>query len=155
MIDQAHAMTEEELLIAITDALTLFGWRWMHLRRSDLARVQGSQGWPDLIAIHPDRRLAMALELKTHTGRPTEDQAAWLAFLNLAGIPARIVRPMDLDLILEVITGKARPLGPGVPDVAPWPRARSAGACDCLEAELAAHSAAEHPEHVHSETCRR
>lgn len=106
--------TEDELLIAITDALTLCGWRWFHIRRSDLATVQGAQGWPDVFAIHPTRGIAMALELKSTTGQPTAEQAAWLATLNLAGIPARLVRPADLDVMLEVITGKATPAMAGI-----------------------------------------
>lgn len=36
-------MSEAELLAGLTDALTLAGWRWMHIRRSDGVTV--GPGW--------------------------------------------------------------------------------------------------------------
>ena len=54
-------MNEDELLIGVTDALTLGGWLWTHVRRSDLAITQGSPGVPDLWAVHYERRLFIAL----------------------------------------------------------------------------------------------
>lgn len=99
-------MSEDELLTGLTDALTLAGWRWFHMRRSDAAIVQGSQGWPDLFAVHPTRRLALAMETKSDSGRLTPDQAAWLAMLDLVGIPAVMVRPDDYDRMLNVILGR-------------------------------------------------
>lgn len=99
-----RAMTEDELLQGITDALTIAGWRWFHVRRSDLAVVQGHQGWPDVFAVHPLRpRVALVMELKTATGQLTGDQGAWIALLRLAGLEAVVIRPDDYDRILAVI----------------------------------------------------
>lgn len=107
----ARESSEDDLLLAVTQALTLCGWRWMHLRRSDLAIVQGSQGFPDIIAIHEGRGLAMALELKGDRGTPTGEQSAWLRAFARVGIEARVLYPRDLDAILPVITGQV---------AAPW-----------------------------------
>lgn len=104
----ASAMTEDELLDAITQAATFLGWRWMHVRRSDLAIVQGHQGFPDLCLARRGR--VLFLELKRQAGTTSPDQDAWLSELNggsiraLSGadgwIDALVVRPDDLDAIL-------------------------------------------------------
>lgn len=59
----ARAMTEDELLAAVTDALTLFGYRWTHHRRSDRAQLMGQPGFPDVFAVGHGRRLALLAEL--------------------------------------------------------------------------------------------
>lgn len=105
--EAARSSDEESLLQAITDALSLTGWTWQHIRRSDLAIVQGTAGFPDLIAIRDGTLLA--IECKTETGRPTYEQVLWLrSFRSIAGFRtyALIVRPTDLDELLLGITGK-------------------------------------------------
>lgn len=99
-----HSGSEDELLATVTEALTLCGWRWQHVRRSDLAIVQGTPGFPDVIAVRGP--MVLALELKREDGRPTGEQVAWLRALGAAGILAAIVRPSDLDDLLLVITGQ-------------------------------------------------
>lgn len=98
----AGAMTEDELLEGLTDALTYCGWRWMHLRRSDLAIVQGHAGWPDIVAVRGDRLLT--LELKREDGKVTLEQIGWLERLqHVDGVEAAIVRPSTYDATLELI----------------------------------------------------
>lgn len=97
------AMTEDELLTGITDALTLAGWRWFHVRRSDLAIVQGMQGWPDVFAVHPTRRLTLVLELKTDTGHLDLEQGLWFHALGQAGHNPVVIRPAEYDRIVAVI----------------------------------------------------
>lgn len=97
---------EESLLSTITEALTDTGWTWQHIRRSDLAIVQGTPGFPDVLAIRAG--VLLAIECKTETGRPTDDQVRWLqSFGSIAGYHthAMIVRPTDLDELLAGITG--------------------------------------------------
>jgi len=91
-------MTEDELLAAITGAATLYGWRWFHIRRSDLARQMGQPGFPDLILSRGAAMLAM--ELKTERGRLTVDQAEWLGAFGRAGVEYLVVRPRNLDTVL-------------------------------------------------------
>lgn len=99
-------MTEDDLLVGLTDALTLYGWRWTHARRSDQAKMMGMAGVPDLIAVHPDRHLILAWELKGPAGRVTIDQASWIA--DLAAHPtvdARVLWPTQYEAALAVISG--------------------------------------------------
>lgn len=108
-------MTEDDLLVGVTDALTLGGWLWSHHRRSDLALMMGHTGLPDIIAVHPGRRRLLVLELKTETGRLDPRQREWLAALVGAGVDARIVRPADYDeLVAELLVLTDSPEMPGV-----------------------------------------
>lgn len=101
--DLDRTMSEDELLQGLTEALTLCGWRWMHIIRSD-GVTAGSAGWPDLVAVHPDRDVVLAWELKGERGVVSGDQAAWLVGLRDRQVDARLVRPMDYDAALRVIT---------------------------------------------------
>lgn len=97
-------MTEDELLLGVTDALTIAGWTWTHARRSDQARLMGQPGVPDIIAVSEHRRTMLAWELKTANGTPTYDQVAWLRALRaVRAIDARIVRPSDYDAVVQTI----------------------------------------------------
>ena len=95
-------MTEDELLSGITDALTLSGWTWTHILRSD-GVTMGHAGLPDVLA--GKGGIVLAWELKTETGTPSHDQLRWL--LALGGHPinldARIIRPSMYDAALRVI----------------------------------------------------
>lgn len=98
--------TEDELLVGITQALTLAGWRWTHARRSDQAVMMGDPGVPDIVAVHPVWGLILAWELKGPDGRPTGDQVAWLAALAPhADVDARIIYPADYDAALRLVLG--------------------------------------------------
>lgn len=108
MINQAHAMTEDELLAGITEALTYAGWRWTHIRRSDGVTV-GHQGLPDIIAAHTERDVVLAWELKSAKGVLMPDQAAWLVSLHAPGVDARVIRPTDYDQALTVILRGVHP----------------------------------------------
>ena len=95
-----RAMTEDELLTAVTEALELYGYLWTHSRRSDKALTMGHQGVPDIIAARRGR--VVFLELKTEKGQLSGEQWAWMVALNhdFDGL-ARIVRPSNLDDILR------------------------------------------------------
>ncbi len=101
-----EVMSEDELFAGITQALTLAGWRWMHIRRSDGVTV-GDSGWPDVIAAHPDRGIVLALELKDAKLQPTVDQLAWILSLDNRTVVAQVVRPADYDRMLDVILAPA------------------------------------------------
>lgn len=94
-------MTEDELLQAITEAATLYGWRWTHTRRSDKAQIMGHPGVPDLLLAKNGR--VMFLELKTEKGRITPDQQAWIDALMTTLTGAWVVRPSSLDFMLRVL----------------------------------------------------
>lgn len=103
-----RSASEDELLTTVAEALTLAGWLWTHVRRSDRAQTMGTAGWPDIFAVHPTRHLALALELKAHRGSITDGQGHWMRSLNAVGIPAAIVNPDNLDSILAVIIDSAK-----------------------------------------------
>lgn len=102
-------MTEDEMLAGVTDALTLCGWRWMHIIRSD-GVTAGSPGWPDIVAVHPAREFVLVLELKGAKTPATYDQVAWLNGLEARRVDARIVRPVDYDDVLRLIMAPAESL---------------------------------------------
>lgn len=95
------AVTEDDLLTAIVEAAVWLGWRVHHDRRSDLARQQGHAGFPDVIAIRGGR--IKAFELKSERGQLSGDQFAWQREMpqNSHAFEYRVVRPADLDSIVE------------------------------------------------------
>ena len=95
-------MTEAELLAGITDALTLAGFRWTHIRDSRGITV-GNSGLPDIVAAKGGRVLAW--ELKSQKGQPTYDQLAWLRELENGKVDARLIRPDQYDSLLKEIFG--------------------------------------------------
>ena len=97
-------MSEDELLLGLTDAMTIAGWTWTHSRRSDKAVLMGQPGVPDVIAVSEHRRTLLAWELKDRKGQPTYDQVAWIrAMQAVRTVDARIIRPEDYDQALSVV----------------------------------------------------
>jgi hypothetical protein len=76
-----------------------------HGRRSDVGIVQGeaSEGFPDVVAVHPVLRRFAMLELKSARGVVTPGQLRWIMAARWAGIDARVVRPADYDELLRAI----------------------------------------------------
>ena len=99
-----RATSEDELLIAITEALTLYSWRWTHARRSDRALMMGHSGVPDIIALRAGR--VKFIELKKEGEQPTAEQWAWLdACLPFnPNVTAHVWRPSDLTAALRELT---------------------------------------------------
>ena len=104
-------MAEDDLLVGLVGdgvrpgALTVGGWLWTHTRRPDLGLTMGTPGVPDIIAVHPQRRRVLALELKALRGRFRPGQEGWLVALREAGVDARVVRPEDYDALVDELVG--------------------------------------------------
>lgn len=98
-------MTEDELLDGITGALTAGGWLWHHVRRSDRALTMGTPGFPDIVAVHPDRKLVFVAELKADVGRLEPGQAEWLEGFMGTGVDVRLVRPSGYDATWRWLVG--------------------------------------------------
>ena len=94
------SMDEESLLIAVTEALTMYGWLWTHTRRSDKALMMGHKGVPDIIAARNGR--LKFYELKDSKGNLSTEQFAWQRALppDHWAIEYRLVRPSDLDDVI-------------------------------------------------------
>ncbi len=91
-------ITERQYQTTIEQLLKATGWRYFHSPPNRPANgfvARMVRGWPDLFAIRGDR--AIAVELKTETGKTTPDQDAWLTELGSAGIETYIWRPRDID----------------------------------------------------------
>lgn len=81
----------------------LCGWRYYHTFDSRRSTV----GFPDLLLVHPKRRLVIFAELKTDRGKETPEQSAWLTDLLAAGQTAVTWRPKHWDEIQRVLSGGA------------------------------------------------
>jgi len=60
-------------------------------------------GWPDYFCVKGPR--ALAIELKSDSGKLTVDQSAWLLDLKAAGVEAYCFRPRDWERFWVTITG--------------------------------------------------
>lgn len=104
-----RSMGEGEFLRNVCHLLKLGGWRYTHSRpaidRSGRwsTPIQGDRGFPDIFAVHERRELAIAIELKTDTGKTSTHQDEWLAALTTAGIHAAVWRPKQIDEIAKFL----------------------------------------------------
>lgn len=94
-------MSERRFQAAIVQAARLSGWHPYWTWNSQ----HSPAGWPDLVLLKDGRILVY--ECKTDKGKPTPYQLECLALLQAAGIPARIVRPADLDGVLAELQEEA------------------------------------------------
>jgi hypothetical protein len=97
---------EADFQKAVTDALTILGWRWIHYRPGRSSRgwrtpLSGAKGFPDVVAVRGDR--VVFIELKSETGRLTDDQADWLLALGQAGAEVHCWRPADWPEVEEML----------------------------------------------------
>jgi hypothetical protein len=103
---QAAPVSESDFQQAVTDALTLFGWRWVHFRPARTVRgwktaLSGSPGYPDISAVRGDR--IIFVELKAAKGELRDEQRSWLSALGAAGAEVHCWRPSDWPLIEDLI----------------------------------------------------
>lgn len=89
-------VTEEMMREQIRVAARLGGWLWVHHRDSRRA----TPGWPDETLVRDG--VMLALELKREGKYATVAQQTWIRELNrVPGIEARVVRPADMQELLE------------------------------------------------------
>ena len=112
--DMTPRISEADWQRTVTDALTLYGWRWTHFRPANTGRgwrtpLSGSPGFPDIVAVR--EYTLYFIELKAEAGRLTLDQQDWQAALlecvdlDLAprGTQYYVWRPSDFDEVMEVL----------------------------------------------------
>lgn len=100
-----HAQYQE----AITDAAKIFGWTFLHVRKSigkgrRWTTATNLVGFPDLLLWHSTHGFA-AVEVKVGKDRPTAEQTAVLASLGAAGAEVLVAYPKDWDLVLDILKG--------------------------------------------------
>ena len=85
------SISERELQTHVVAMAKALGWAVFHPWTS----VHSSAGWPDLFMCREGH--ALAVELKSETGKVAWQQAAWLNDLQqVSGIEVAIWRPADL-----------------------------------------------------------
>jgi hypothetical protein len=95
------ATPEGELLHAIRRMAHPLGWSSYHTHDSR----KSESGFPDLVLT--DGTSLLMYELKTNTGKPTEEQATWLHLLAHTGkVECGIWRPSQWAEISERLTRK-------------------------------------------------
>lgn len=98
-----RSKSEDDFQQEIVDAAMRFGWKVHQVYDSR----RSPEGWPDLFLARTVPEFGhtevLVYECKRETENPTPDQLAWLALLRLLpGVKrARVVRPRDIDSILE------------------------------------------------------
>ncbi len=83
-------LTERDFQQQIVELARIYGWEDFHVRAGrtrDSWRVPGSgsmaAGWPDLVLLHPDRRLLLFVEVKRSGGKTTPAQDRVLGLLGM------------------------------------------------------------------------
>lgn len=99
--DIAKIATEGEFMAALMGVADRFGWLIFH----DYDARRNRAGFPDIVLAKPPRLLV--LECKRQDGRVTPEQQRWIDALTACGVDARIVRPVDYDDLLEILSGAA------------------------------------------------
>lgn len=108
----APRVNEAAFQSQITDALNLYGWQWLHVRKS-IGKRDGKdawqtttniKGWPDLFCWHERTGRILAAELKGTGGVVKPEQPVILASLALTGVETHIWWPKDLDEALGQIS---------------------------------------------------
>lgn len=101
---------ESERQRRLTDALTMFGWRWVAFRPARTERgwrtaLSGNAGWPDIAAAHPQHGL-LFMEVKRDGGKATPEQVMWLEVLEWSGETAMLVDSDEAEVeAMRLISG--------------------------------------------------
>lgn len=92
-------ITEKAFQATVIKALKITGWEFYHTFDSR----RSVRGFPDLVCLHAAKKKAMAIEIKTETGKLTTEQDQWLALFSLCGIESWLLRPSMFDEFWEAI----------------------------------------------------
>lgn len=98
----AEPMREKALFEHVRSAARIGGWRLYHTFDS---RRSGA-GFPDLVLVHPRRKLLLFVELKRDGGKLSLDQADWFDALHVVGADVRVWRPSDLDEVIRYLVSR-------------------------------------------------
>lgn len=109
------AMSEQTFMDAVATRARARGFLVYHARPArtqrggapswETAVAYDGAGFPDLVLVHPARRLVLFWELKTKRGRLSDHQITWGEVLTAAGANYSLLRPADWDHIEGVLDG--------------------------------------------------
>lgn len=105
--------TEDEWQSTVLDYARLRGWIAHHDRPARTSRgwttpIQGTPGFPDLVLVRFGDPV-LFVELKSATGRLSDDQRRWQERLVAAGAEYRLWRPCDWDEVRRTLDAPKRP----------------------------------------------
>ena len=125
--------SEKDFQAAVLQLAHLTGWLAYHTFDSR----RSPPGYPDLTLVRGDR--IIFAELKTDTGKATQDQETWLAALGaVPGIKAALWRPRDWSAIettlKKQIDYREEPHGHDARGALPFPSRQQPQGGDTLEA---------------------
>jgi hypothetical protein len=94
-------LPERDFQRQVIQLARLYGWPVAHFRPACNGRggwltpvAADGAGFPDLVLVHPRRRLIAFAELKSDDGRVRPEQEEWLTALRAAGVSAFLWRPV-------------------------------------------------------------
>lgn len=99
----ARAMSEDDLLEAVLESASAYGWLAFHPRPGRVraegretyrTAMQGDPGFPDLVLAHPTAGVLFR-ELKSEKGALSLEQQVWLAALADGGLNVAVWKPAD------------------------------------------------------------
>jgi hypothetical protein len=99
-------VTEAAFQTSVIDLARVTGWMVAHFRPARTEQgwrtpvAADGKGFPDLVLV---RERVIFAELKSDTGRLSDDQHAWLAALEAAGVEAYVWRPDDFDQVAATL----------------------------------------------------
>lgn len=114
-------VSEAAFQASVIELLRLNGWRLIfHAPDNRPAGKTGAPqrlipeaaGFPDVIAIHPIRRVGLAAELKSDGGKVRAGQREWIEAFTIVGFEAHLWRPADWEGVVAVVAGTRRPPTP-------------------------------------------
>ena len=94
-----NRVTEKQFQQQVRELMRLLGWEEYHTWNS----LHSTNGFPDILAMREKDRRIIVAELKSETGKVTEDQKRWLYLFGICGVPSYVWRPGDWDEIEKVI----------------------------------------------------
>jgi hypothetical protein len=103
---ERETWSEKTFTAKVIELARGYGWKVAHFRPARTAKgwrtaVQGDgAGFPDLVLV---KKFVVFAELKTATGKPSEEQMEWKRRLQVAGELAYTWRPSDWPYICRIL----------------------------------------------------
>lgn len=110
-VSGSPTLGELEWMGSVVSLARPLGWRVAHFRPARTVhgwRTAGSYdaaGFPDLVLVHPERRLVLWRELKAEGEPLRPEQKLWRDWLTDAGADWGVWTPRDLPEVAHIITG--------------------------------------------------
>ncbi len=100
-------ITEKQFQAWVRKAALTAGWRYYHTWNS----FRSPSGFPDCVMVHAKKRKLIFAELKSETGKVSEQQWEWLLDIQEMrpadkSVDVYVWRPSDMDKIWDLLKGQ-------------------------------------------------